>query len=98
MTDTLPFPARHTDPWTSHEAAHVDRSTLTAAVRDALSAHPDGLTDWELVAVLGVPERLKGSVAKRRQDVGAVPVIGLSGRALSRPGRMGSNCIVWRLP
>lgn len=93
----LPFPARPTDPATSHTAATVDRSTLTASVRDTLAAHPDGVTDWELVDLLGLAERMKGSVVKRRQESGAVPVV-IDGHPLTRPGRMGARCIVWRLP
>ena len=89
---------RATDPITSREAADVERSTIRAAVRAALAAHPGGLTDWQLLEVLGRGAEDKGTVTKRRQECGAVPVLVAEGEPLCRPSPKGKRCIVWRLP
>ena len=82
---------RASDPVTSHVAAKVERSTLRARVRQMLEQHPTGLTDWELTTLLGEPDRRKPSVAKRRQESGAVE----SGRTRKSPD--GLPCVVWVL-
>lgn len=87
--------ARNTDPATSHLAARrVTRSgsDIMPKVAEVLRAHPTGLTDWEILARAGLPERVKGSVSKRRHDLGAVAVVDDEGREVRRDG-----CTVWRL-
>lgn len=94
MTDlALPFPpnVRRDDPVTSYEASGLNRNTLRARVLDTLERHPNGLTDHELTLAIGEPERRKPSVAKRRQEVGAVDT---GERRLSADG---CRCIVWTL-
>lgn len=88
--------ARNTDPATSHLAARkVTRSgsEIMPLVAEVLRAHPQGLTDWETLAKAGLPERVKGSVSKRRHDLGAVKALDADGFELRRNG-----CQVWRLP
>lgn len=82
---------RPSDPSTSHAAARARRVTLRSRVEEQLRLRPGGLTDWELCSSLGLPERRKPSVAKRRQEVGAVD----SGRRRRSPD--GHDCIVWRV-
>lgn len=84
--------ARRTDPVTSHQAAAGDHRGIARLVYLALRAHPNGLTDWEILGCCGLPERKRGSVVKRRGDLGAVDT-GL--RRLSPDGR---ECVVWVLP
>ncbi|WCO67914.1 hypothetical protein PO878_04145 [Iamia majanohamensis] len=97
QVEALPFPARATDPHTSHKAAARRRDTLAHRTKVILSQHPEGLTDWELAGLL-YPDpleaaRRKPSAAKRRQEAGAVPVPGLT-----RKSPTGDACIVWALP
>lgn len=83
---------------TQRQAARYDRQTLRSAVRAALLRHPDGITDWELTEFLGLPERDKPSVGKRRQECGARPVfvrVGDERRVMTRPSPTGSPCTVW---
>lgn len=91
MTTTT-HPARRTDPSTSHDAARLDRTTLTAQVRRILEAHPNGLTDDRLWRMTGLGYERHGSVVKARLAAGAVP----SGRK----GLSESGCKVniWMLP
>jgi hypothetical protein len=63
--------------------------TLRARVETELRRHPG--TDWELTERLGLPDRRKPSVAKRRQELHAID----TGRR--RPSPDQSPCIVWRL-
>lgn len=93
----LPPNVRATDPHTSHLAARRDRSELRRKVVDVLSRCPGGMTDWELTAACGEPERRKGSVSKRRHDTGAVQVM-VDGEPLTRLSPDGNPCIVWTLP
>ena len=83
---------RRSDPATSHSAARVDHTGLRADVERVLREHRDGLTDWEITTLLGLPDRRKGSVVKRRAECGAVPT------DLTRPSPDGRPCVVWRLP
>lgn len=96
MTSTVNV--RATDPATSRAAAAIPRSTLRARVEDVLLAHPAGLTDWELVDLLGEPDRRKPSVTKRRQEAGAVPVVDLFGEPVTRRSPFGCQATVWVLP
>lgn len=82
---------RATDPDTSKAAAVLPRPTLTAAVRACLEDHPAGLTDYELLTLLHLPERRRGSVVKRRQDAGCVDT------GLRRANDEGRLMVVWRL-
>jgi hypothetical protein len=90
--DRLPFPARASDPDTSHQAAALDRVTLRARVHSVLERCPEGLTDHEITAMLGMDSDDKPTVGKRRQELGAVD----TGRR--RPSRKGKACVVWSLP
>lgn len=93
MTDTLfDHPARQSDPVTSHDAARLDRSTLTGTVRSILAAHPEGLTDDRLWQLTGLGWHRHGSVVKARLHAGAV--------ASGRYGRSqtGSKATIWVLP
>lgn len=79
------------DPDTSRVAAGIERVTLRSRVDRVLrELHPAGITDWELTDLLDLPERRKPSVAKRRQELGAVDT------GLRRPSPDGTPCIVWR--
>lgn len=82
---------RASDPDTSKAAAARPRSGLCALVYTALAEHPAGLTDYELLRKLGLPDHKRGSVAKRRQDCGARD----TGRR--RPSPDGHPMVVWSL-
>ena len=87
----FPSNVRRSDPDTSRAAAVVPgRVTLRSRVAGVLRGHPAGLTDWEITARLGLPDRRKPSVAKRRQELAAVD----TGRR--RPSPDGLPCVVWR--
>jgi hypothetical protein len=90
--DRLPFPARASEPDTSHQAAALDRVTLRARVHSVLERCPEGLTDWELTQMMGMPDRRKPSLAKRRGELGCIDT---GRRRLSPDGR---PMIVWTLP
>lgn len=84
---------RPSDPDTSHAAAGaVMREHLTGIVVRLLTEYPDGLSDWELYRLSGVPEHLRGSLIKRRGECGAVD----SGRRNWSPS--GRKVAVWALP
>lgn len=87
----FPPAVRRSDPDTSRAASLPRRVTLRSRVDGVLRRHPDGLTDWELTELLGLPERSKPSVAKRRQELNAVD----TGRRRMSPD--GHDCIVWAL-
>lgn len=98
---TTPFEVRPPQTATQEVArTRSERSTLRQAVRAALLRHPEGLSDWDLCELLGLPERRKGSVGKRRQEVGARPVyVMVDGerRVKTRMSPLGSPCTVWEL-
>lgn len=99
LFDTPTVNVRPSDPRTSHAAADIERGSIRDRVRAALEAHPDGLTDWEILAVLGEPERRKGTVTKRRQECGAVPALYAgSSDQVTRTTPFGCEAIVWQLP
>ena len=98
MTAVARAHARRTDHHTSFEAAARPRPCLMAVVVETLKANPPGLTDSELLAATGAPEWRRGSVIKRRQDAGAVPVLDRDGRPRTRPAPSGRKSIVWKLP
>ena len=100
----LPVPpavgrVRRADPATSRAAAAAvaPDGPLIQRVAQVLRGHPRGLADFELLALLGLPERRRGSVIKRRGDLGAVPVVDDDGRPVTRPNDDGRPCQVWTL-
>jgi hypothetical protein len=90
--------AHRTDWSTSFDAADRPRAGIMALVRETLRANPRGLTDSELLSATGLPEIKRGSVIKRRQDAGAVPVLDDENRPVTRLTPSGRPSIVWRLP
>lgn len=93
--------ARRSDPVTSHEAAaahpesrQIDRERAYAALCDAR----DGLTDFELGAVIG---RQQTSAGKRRKELcdeyppRARAMVNADGTKRRRPAPSGSPAIVW---
>lgn len=90
MTATI-GQVRPTDPDTSHAAAALPRRGIALAVYTALAEHPHGLTDYELLKHLGLPEYKRGSVAKRRADCGAKDT------GVRRPSPDGNPMVVWAL-
>jgi len=84
---------RPSDPATSHIAAagSPGRDDVRRIVGEVLEAHREGLTDWELFTLTGLPERLRGSVVRRRLDFHPVDT---GVRRLSPSGR---PMIVWAL-
>lgn len=95
--DTLFAPprARPTDPATSHQAAAtVAATTGRQVVLETLRAHPAGLCDEELVAVVG--DRLSPSGARtRRRELVDAGLVADSG--IRRRTRAGRKTIVWRV-
>ncbi len=87
--------ARTTDPETSHEAA-AQAPEQRARDRDralaALVASADGLTDFELGALLG---RQQTSAGKRRGELRDAGLVRDSGRRRLAPS--GSRAIVWEV-
>jgi len=72
--------------------------TLRQRVHATLEANPQGLTDWEITVALGLSERRKPSVAKRRQECEAVPALDdFFGACMTRPSPDGVPCTVWTL-
>lgn len=86
--------ARRTDPTTSHQAAADARTNATthrARVLATLRAHPEGLTDFELAAILGLQQTSAGKRRGELRDAGQVCDSGAR-----RPSPSGSSAIVWR--
>lgn len=84
---------RASDPDTSHiAAASVERERIGSLVRRLLTEYPDGLSDWELFRLSGLPEHLRGSLIKQRGESGAVD----TGRRNWSPSRR--KVAVWALP
>ena len=99
MTTTVEQPSlfapnvRNTDPDTSRAAAAMPgRNTDRDRVLEVHRAAPDGLTDFELAAVMG---RQQTSVGKRRGELVSAGLIRDSGRR--RPAPSGAKAIVWVL-
>jgi len=87
--------ARSSDPDTSHEAGRRTPSLRAHDRRRVLIAHathPDGLTDFELAALVG---RQQTSAGKRRGELRDVGLIEQT--PLRRPAPSGSPAIVWRI-
>ena len=84
---------RNTDPDTSEDAAKRDpeqRQRDRDRALAALRAAPDGLTDYELAAIIG---RQQNSAGKRRGELRDAGLVRDSGRR--RPAPSGSSAIVW---
>jgi hypothetical protein len=87
--------ARTIDPETSHQAAlrhPTSRARDLGMVLAAHRAHPDGLTDFELAALVG---RQQTSAGKRRGELRDMSLI--EATELRRPAPSGSPAIVWRI-
>lgn len=85
---------RTSDPDTSKEAAAgatLNAATLRARCLEALRAHADGLTDFELAAHVGSQQT---SAGKRRGELVAQGLVRNSGNR--RPSPSGAAAIVWR--
>ena len=98
MNDQLdllaPPRARRTDPDTSHRAAAdatLNAGTHRAKALGLLRAAPDGLTDFELAAMLGLQQT---SIGKRRGELRDAGLVEDSGKR--RPAPSGSAAIVWK--
>ena len=91
----MPPAARKTDPETSHQAADEHQDIRANDRRRALEidrAHPEGLTDHELGALMG---RQQTSAGKRRCELRDAGYIVDSGQR--RPTPSGSTAIVWKI-
>lgn len=94
LLDWMPT-ARRADPDTSIAAGARDpnrRQRDRDAVLAVHRAHPDGLTDFELSAVLG---RQQTSVGKRRGELRDAGLIEATSERRRSPS--GSPAIVWRI-
>lgn len=89
--DDLSTMVRNRDPKTSFDAAtKTNRSEGKRRVWECLSAHPEGLNDWEISELTGME---KSSAAKRRKDLGDL----VEYAGFTRPTNTGSSARVWRL-
>lgn len=98
---TLQPIARLSDPVTSHvaaaDAAHNAPTNRARALEALRQAGENGLTDFELAAVVNVAQTSIGVRRKELQRAGLVEaVMGPDGRTLKRPAPSGSLAIVWR--
>ena len=87
--------ARTSDPDTSHAAAAAHAMVRRADRRIVLLTHAarlDGLTDFELAAIM---DRQQTSVGKRRGELRDLGLIADS--STRRPAPSGSAAIVWRI-
>lgn len=87
--------SRHSDPWTSHEAASLYRKgRLTDRVRVLLahSHRPDGLTDFELAEIVS---RQQTSAGKRRLELMDRQLIQQTETWRLSPS--GTRSIVWQI-
>lgn len=97
MTEQLQFGqpvARRSDPITSHRAAADAKrgaATLRARCLEALRAHPEGLTDFQLADLLGSQQT---SAGKRRGELVAAGLVEATEE--TRPSPSGSQARVWR--
>lgn len=87
--------ARTSDPQTSHQAGQRTSDELRAAYKRVLAvhkAHPRGLTDHEMSAMI---RGLQTSYGKRRGELRDMGMIEDSHER--RPAPSGSSAIVWRI-
>jgi hypothetical protein len=92
--DDLTGMARDTDPdtsWMAAADAFVNADTDRARALAELRAHPEGLTDFELGALMG---RQQTSAGKRRGELRDQGLVVNSGSKRSAPS--GSLAIVWK--
>lgn len=93
--DLFSWSARNTDPDTSHKAAG-ERKLLRARDRGTalliLAQYPNGLTDFELAAIM---QRQQTSAGKRRGELRDAGYVEDSGSRRAAPS--GSSAIVWRI-
>lgn len=85
--------ARHTDPYTSHQAATanpVGRSAGRRAILETLAVLGDA-TDCQLSHYTGL---LRGSAAKRRGELVTAGLVERAGRGITDTG---SPALTWRL-
>lgn len=85
--------ARRTDPSTSHQAAL--RASVTAGTNRALALkvlreHTEGLSDFALAEITGIPQT---SIGVRRGELVKAGLVADSGRRGKSPS--GSACIIW---
>lgn len=94
MDGQLTFGVRTTDPDTSRAAAELAAQTaptLRARCLDALeAAGPDGMTDFELAAVVG---RQQTSAGVRRKELVQMGLVVAT--PMRRPTPSGATAIVW---
>jgi hypothetical protein len=83
---------RHTDPDTSRNAKQYNLKGDRIAVLVAHSRVPDGMTDYELAAMVGKQQNSAGKRRTELRDHGYVEET-----PLRRPAPSGSLCIVWRI-
>ena len=86
--------ARSTDPdtsWGAASDASIRADTHRARVLATLRNHPDGLTDFELGALLGLQQTSAGKRRGELRDQGLVEYAGYK-----RPAPSGSLSMVWR--
>jgi predicted transcriptional regulator len=95
LFDGLVGTTRHSDPFTSHQAA-LDNAfragTQRVKVLVALAHAPAGLTDYELSRSL---EMHRGSASKRRGELEECGLVERTG--MTRPTDTGSKALVHRL-
>lgn len=85
---------RRTDPGTSELAAEdalEHASTHRLRVLEEHRRHPDGLTDFELAAILGLQQTSAGKRRGELRDAGLI-----EDSKTCRPAPSGSLAIVWR--
>ena len=86
--------ARTTDPETSHQAslfAQPKARTHRDLALHVLRTHPEGLTDFELAAITGIPQT---SIGVRRGELTKHGIVWDSGKRRNSPS--GSPAIVWK--
>jgi len=84
--------ARNTDPPTSHNAKTHGFALDREKVFDVHYRHPDGLTDFELAAIMG---KQQTSVGKRRLELCHIGFVEDAG--FTRPAPSGASAIVWSI-
>lgn len=86
--------ARATDPTTSHQAALFaapKAETHRVIALRMLKAHPDGLTDFQLADLTGIPQT---SIGVRRKELVEMGLVEATNQR--RPSPSGAKAIVWR--
>lgn len=92
-----PPAARRTDPETSKQAGALNRENDRRQALLIHATHPDGLTDFELAALMG---RQQTSAGKRRgelRDLGLIHPLTIAGEKITRPAPSGAPARVWTI-